>query len=119
LKEQKRLCFSANPKVTRIILKKHSSGVSTGVHEEVLASRPGIGPTTMHSNQNRDLPHPDLNLSGSKYILVDEGLRIIAVLLTLSSRVLLEKLTVAQLVKKFATIYGTRRLIAVFTRARH
>jgi hypothetical protein len=35
------------------------------------------------------------------------------------SRILLEKLTVAQLVKKFAVIYGTRRFIAVFTRARH
>jgi hypothetical protein len=32
---------------------------------------------------------------------------------------LLEKPTVAQLLKNFPTFYGTRRLITVFTRARH
>jgi hypothetical protein len=32
---------------------------------------------------------------------------------------LLEKLTVTQLVKKFPTFYGTGRFITVFTRARH
>ena len=35
------------------------------------------------------------------------------------STVLLEKLTVSQLVKKFPTFFGTRRFIAVFTSARH
>jgi hypothetical protein len=35
------------------------------------------------------------------------------------SRVLLEKLTVTQLVKKFLAFYGTRRLTTVFTTARH
>ena len=35
------------------------------------------------------------------------------------SRILLEKLTEAQLVKKFPAFYGTRRFITVFTRARH
>jgi hypothetical protein len=34
-------------------------------------------------------------------------------------RVLLEKLIVTQLVKKFPTFYGTRRFITKFTRARH
>jgi hypothetical protein len=34
-------------------------------------------------------------------------------------RVLLEKLTVAQLVNKFSAFYGTRMFITVFTRARH
>jgi len=34
-------------------------------------------------------------------------------------QVLLEKLTVTQLVKKFSAFYGTRRFITVFTRARH
>jgi hypothetical protein len=34
------------------------------------------------------------------------------------NRLLLEKLTVAQLVEKFPTLYGTSRFIAVFTRAR-
>jgi len=40
-------------------------------------------------------------------------------LLTPWSRVLLEKLTVSQLVKKFPTFYGTRRFITTFTSARH
>jgi len=36
-----------------------------------------------------------------------------------SSRVLLEKLIVTQLVKKLPVFYGTRRFITVFTRACH
>ena len=40
-------------------------------------------------------------------------------LLTAWSRVLLEKLTFCQLVKKFPTFYGTRRFITAFTCARH
>jgi hypothetical protein len=40
-------------------------------------------------------------------------------LLTPWSRVLLEKVTGLQLVKKFPTLYGTRRLITAFTSARH
>ena len=40
-------------------------------------------------------------------------------LLTPCSRVLLEKLTGFQLVKKFAVFYGTRRFITAFTSARH
>ena len=39
--------------------------------------------------------------------------------LTPWSRVLLEKLTGSQLVKKFPTFYGTRRFITAFTSARH
>jgi len=39
-------------------------------------------------------------------------------LLTLWSRVLLEKLTGLQLVKKFPAFYGTRRFITAFTNAR-
>jgi hypothetical protein len=35
------------------------------------------------------------------------------------SRVLLEKLTGLQLVKKFPAYYGTRRFITAFTSARH
>jgi hypothetical protein len=34
-------------------------------------------------------------------------------------RVLLEKLTVTQLVKKFHAFYATRKFITVFTKARH
>ena len=40
-------------------------------------------------------------------------------LLTPWSRVLLEKLTDFQLIKKFPAFYGTRRFITVFTSARH
>jgi hypothetical protein len=39
--------------------------------------------------------------------------------LTLCSRVLLKKLIVPQLIKKFPALYTTRRLITVFTRAHH
>ena len=35
------------------------------------------------------------------------------------SRILLEKLTGSQLVKKFPAFYGTRKFITVFTSARH
>jgi len=42
-----------------------------------------------------------------------------AYLLTPWSRVLLEKLTGLQLVKKFLTFYGTQRFITTFTSARH
>jgi hypothetical protein len=41
-----------------------------------------------------------------------------AAALTLHGRGLLEKLTGSQLVKKFPTFYGTRRLITAFTSAR-
>ena len=40
-------------------------------------------------------------------------------LLTPWSRVLLEKLTSSQLVKKFSAFYENRRLITAFTSARH
>jgi hypothetical protein len=40
-------------------------------------------------------------------------------LLTPRRRVLLEKLTDFQLVKKFPTFYGTRRFITTFTSARY
>jgi hypothetical protein len=40
-------------------------------------------------------------------------------LLTPWSRVLPEKLTVPQLLKKFPAFYATRRFITVYTRARH
>jgi hypothetical protein len=40
-------------------------------------------------------------------------------LFTPSSRGLLEKLTVSQLVKKFPAFYGTQRFITAFTRALH
>jgi len=39
--------------------------------------------------------------------------------LTTWSRVLLEKLMVTHLVKKFPVFYGTRRFITIFTRDRH
>ena len=45
--------------------------------------------------------------------------RLLYYLLTQWSRVLLEKLTGCQLVKKFPAFYGTRRFINPFTRAHH
>ena len=44
---------------------------------------------------------------------------ILSYLLTPWSRVLLEKLTVLQLLKKIPAFYGTRRFITAFTSARH
>ena len=40
-------------------------------------------------------------------------------ILTYSMRVLLEKLTGSQLIKKFSAFYGTRKFTTAFTRARH
>jgi hypothetical protein len=42
---------------------------------------------------------------------------IIIIIIIIMGRVLIEKLIVVQLVKKFASFYGTRRLVSVFTRA--
>ena len=44
---------------------------------------------------------------------------ILTYVLTLLSRILFEKLTGSQLVKKFPTFYGNRRFITAFTNARH
>jgi hypothetical protein len=44
---------------------------------------------------------------------------VISYLQTPRNRVLLEKLTVLQLVKKFSEIYETRRFITAFTSAHH
>jgi len=56
---------------------------------------------------------------GSSHSNADEDLNLEISKLTPQSRVLLEKLTGPQLVKKFPAFYGTRRFITVFTRARH
>jgi hypothetical protein len=42
-----------------------------------------------------------------------------AIMMTPRNRVLLEKLIVSQLVKKFLAFYGSRKFITVFARARH
>ena len=60
-------------------------------------------------------------------ININEDLMLFIYLLTYSltyllipySTVLLQKLSVSQLVKKFPTFYGTRRFITAFTTARH
>jgi len=44
---------------------------------------------------------------------------LVTVYSTPCSTVLLEKVTVFQLINKFPAFYGTRRFIAAFTRARH
>jgi len=53
------------------------------------------------------------------YLVTDLLTYLITYLLTPWNRVLLEKLTVSQLVKKFPAFYGTRRFITAFTSARH
>jgi len=55
-------------------------------------------------------------------VSIDLELHLLTYLLTKFtpwSRVLLEKLTGSQLVKKFPAFYGTRRFITPFTSARH
>jgi hypothetical protein len=51
------------------------------------------------------------------YLLVSRNVVILEV--SPCSRVLLEKVTVFQVVKKFPTFYGTRKFITAFTSARH
>ena len=51
--------------------------------------------------------------------VVEDEVKLHIYLLTPLSRVLLENLTVSQLVKKFPAFYGTRRFITAFTSARH
>ena len=53
-----------------------------------------------------------------KYITLSPQ-NIIYIYITTGSRVLLEKLTVSQLVQKFPAFYGTRKFITVFIRVRH
>ena len=48
-----------------------------------------------------------------------DNFALLTYLLTPWSRVLLEKLTGFQLVKKFPAFYGTRTFITAFTSARH
>jgi hypothetical protein len=49
----------------------------------------------------------------------NKGVTILAYLLAPWNRVLLEKLTGSQPIKKFPAFYGTRRFITVFTRAHY
>ena len=61
--------------------------------------------------------YPDM--SRGSYAITTECTYLRIYLLTPWSRVLLEKLTDLQLVKKFPTFYVTRRFITAFTSARH
>jgi hypothetical protein len=54
-----------------------------------------------------------------KVLYLHTYIYILTYLLTSCSRVLLEKLTGSQLVKKFPAIYGTRMFITTFTSFRH
>jgi len=53
------------------------------------------------------------------YLLAFSLTYLLTYLLSPFSRVLLEKLTASQLVKKFLTFYGTRKFITALTSARH
>ena len=58
-------------------------------------------------------------VSTKAYLLIYLLTYLFTYLLTPRSRVLLEKLTGVQLVKKFSAFYGTRRFITAFTSAGH
>jgi len=68
-------------------------------------------------------PHlPDVTLATATYSgLYDTAHREFSALqhLTPQCRVLIEKITVAQLAKKSSAFYGTHRFITMFTRAHH
>jgi hypothetical protein len=84
---------------------------------EVLSSNPGY-PHTFHSVS----PGNTLNKTlarGSQYTLKNVTCYLVTYLLTPWSRVLPEKLTGPQLVKKFSALFGTRRFITAFTTAHH
>jgi hypothetical protein len=51
--------------------------------------------------------------------ILDMSVTLLTYFLAPRSRVLLAKLTVLQLLKKFPTFYGTRKFITAFTSARH
>ena len=66
--------------------------------------------------------NPELHLFKNVRSRTDTNKRrieIIVNLLTPRSKVLLEKLTASQVVKKFLTFYGTRKFITAFTCAHH
>jgi len=69
-----------------------------------------------HYTASRDTAMRNLNLT---YATDYRYTVLITDFLTLRSRVLLEKLTVSQLVKKFPAFYTTRRFITAVTNARH
>ena len=60
-----------------------------------------------------------LDLLFPSYLLTYIFTYLLTYLLTPWSRVLLGKLTVSQLVKKFPAFYGTRKFITAFKNARH
>jgi hypothetical protein len=75
-------------------------------------------------HQQWERPRADVGLLGHNKKIPPKDMRVrlpvaLRVLCTARSRVLLEKLTVSQLVKRFPAFYGSRTFIAAFTRARH
>jgi hypothetical protein len=69
----------------------------------------GTGSSSVTSCHSTGAAHLSINLS----LMLN-----VRKLITPCNRVLLEKLTQSQLVKKFPAFYGTRRFITVFTRVR-
>ena len=66
------------------------------------------------------MPHNSCAMCTLSVVVPHEAYRTyLSYLLTPYGRVLLEKLMVSQLVKKFPAHYGTRRFITAFTSARH
>ena len=77
-----------------------------------------------HRRQNHHPPTPNhashCHQHTKRHLLTGNALCcVVACVLTPCSKVLLEKLTGSQPVKKFPTFYGTRKFITAVTRARH
>jgi len=78
--------------------------------------------TTMHAkvwNTPMQRFRPSVRLSGRMYSRTAKTTILLTYLLTPWNRVILEKLTGSQLVKKFPAFYRTRRFITALTSARH
>jgi hypothetical protein len=108
-------------------LKTHSNakpGQATLRHaSHVSCSRRALLAGTCHNHMRQITGHLATNRPYFKtktiQLLYEAFVYLLMYLLTPVSRVLLEKLTGSQLVKKFPAFYGNRRFITAFTRARH
>jgi len=104
-------------------LKTHSNakpGQATLRHaSHVSCSRRPLLAGTCHNHMRRIRGHLATNRPYFKTKTKQLLYEAFTYVLTPVSRVLLEKLTGSQLVKKFSAFYGNRRFITAFTRARH
>jgi len=73
----------------------------------------------LHHNLKAGFSNAVTHFSCTFSTVLIHSIHLLTYLLTPRSRVLFEKLAGFQLVKKFPTLYGTRRFITAFTSARH